>query len=292
MNLGVVIPATKDRIDNLGRVLKQLSEQTCSVRHVVIVCDGWHSDINDIIPSVLNVTVVSISKHEPGNEQPRNVGVRWLHSECTHVWFLDSDCIPSRFSAEEIIANYKEFPKESIFICPYEWMPPGVVTPKHDLKNDPRWNMFDDPDMAFKVHYYNLAVALGNFSGNLVWNIEEFKKIGGFHPNLHMGRCEDGELGLRASYHGVPMVLVPTVRAFHIHHPINHSLIIERNKRDVPLINEWHPWVEEQGLIVRDQDGKRFNFVCSWCGEEHNTLNIWSHYGRKDHPTGLSVYKS
>ncbi len=130
-----------------------------------------------------------------------------------------------------------------------------------------------------------LNVALGCFGGNLVWPISRFRCVGGFHPELHHGRCEDGELGLRAASYRIPMVLVPEARGWHIAHNIDVELAKVRNERDVPLINKWHPWVEEKGLVVTDEDGARFDFVCR-CGAQVNTLLMWDHVAT--HATGVA----
>jgi predicted RNA-binding Zn-ribbon protein involved in translation (DUF1610 family) len=120
-------------------------------------------------------------------------------------------------------------------------------------------------------------MGLGCFSGNLVWPIKEFKLIGGFWNELNMGRCEDGELGLRAASLGMPMSVVREARAWHIYHDINISRTYEANTRDVPLLHERHGKVEETGLKIVNEDGKRLNYVCPDCGEEFNTLMYWSH---------------
>lgn len=136
--------------------------------------------------------------------------------------------------------------------------------------------MFQDyaPD---HVAVGQLNFALANFSGNLVWPVDQFKRVGGYWNEINMGRCEDGELGLRAASMGVPMSVVPNARAWHLQHPVNMNWIQQANGRDVPMINERHPWVEDLGLIVADADGKRFDFNCPACDEIVNTLEIWNH---------------
>src|SRR5690606_32001524 len=107
----------------------------------------------------------------------------------------------------------------------------------------------------------NLAIAMGCFSGNLVWPIEQFKKIGGFWHELHHGRCEDGELGIRAATLGVLMALVPKARGWHIYHGgmpspklewINYAEKI--NKIDIPKIHARHGIVEETGIKITSAD--------------------------------------
>jgi len=278
---GLVIPATADRLDNLKLVLESVTEGIIIPKEIVVICDGWQPDMQETNLPRTQIKYISTFKHEPGRQQPRNIGVRNL-IDSTHVWFLDSDCLV----APDTLEKYQEAwlmctAYDRVFIGPYDWMGPDRTTIQPELKNDPRWNMFDKSNPA-KSYVGNLGVALGNFSGNLVWPINEFKRVGGFWNELHMGRCEDGELGIRASAMCVPMSLVKDARAYHIHHEVNLPLVYERNKRDVPMINERHPYVEDKGLIVVDRDGKRFDYICSHCGEQVNTNESWPH-GEKCH---------
>jgi len=102
-------------------------------------------------------------------------------------------------------------------------------------------------------------------------------RIGGFWNELHHGRCEDGELGLRAVAMGVAISFQSKARGWHVAHDTNNSLIQKRNDRDVPMINSRHPWVQGNGLFVVDEDGKRFNVRCPNCKESMNTLLWWEH---------------
>lgn len=275
---GVVIPVGQGRRENVEECLEWLFGMTTVPETVILVLDG-HDELPGEPPGPVGVQAVRIPKHEPGMEQPRNVGVRMLkeHSDCTHAWFLDSDIIvdpDALLSYEQTVDVYGG---GNVMIGPYEWLAPGQRAPLPELRNDPRWAMFDERLHEGPV-VAHLGVALGCFGGNLVWPIDEFIRVGGFHPQLHHGRCEDGELGLRAASLRVPMKLVPQARGWHLYHDVNMQLAQERNARDVPLLNSWHPWVEQQGLIVTDQDGARFDYVCA-CGEQVNTLEMWAHLG-------------
>jgi hypothetical protein len=228
------------------------------------------------------MVVVEVAKHEPGMEQPRNRGVRKVEqlngevapeSRIDTVWFLDSDILV----APEALAAFDEAMGDAkrILVGPYDWLPAGLREPAPELKNDPRWVSFDEHD-RHKVLVDDLSAGLACFSGNLVWPIDEFTRIGGFWNALHHGRCEDGELGLRAVACGVPISFVAAARGWHLDHPINFDLTIQRNERDVPMLNERHPWVQGEGLFVVEEDGKRFNVRCA-CGWEGNTAEIWNH---------------
>jgi GT2 family glycosyltransferase len=289
-NLGVVIPVGKGRDENVRDCLTYLLRNH-AVQAVMLVLDGEDVPTPQVPPTDLPVYVLPTIKHRPGMEQPRNLGVRHLvhkHPDITHVWFLDSDILVLPDCADHYaFTAFSENALDAVLIGPYDWMPAGRREPMPDLETDWRWAMFREK--ALRRNVADLGVALGNFSGNLVWPVEAFMRVGGFHPQLHHGRCEDGELGLRAAAAQVPMVLVPGARGWHMAHDVNHQLVMDRNARDVPLLNQWHPWVEGMGLIVTHEDGARFDFVCE-CGEQMNTLLMWEHFATRHHGTEAALH--
>lgn len=167
---------------------------------------------------------------------------------------------------------------------------------------DPRWISFKEHEPKDTLRG-DLSAGLACFSGNLVWPIEEFKRVGGFWEQLHHGRCEDGELGIRAVHMGVPIAFVPTAYAFHLWHSRSREWAERANSIDVPKLNERHPWMEDRcvcgktkdehvgtglgridcagfrkAIFVVEEDGMRFNARCE-CGWEGNTMLIWKHQG-------------
>jgi hypothetical protein len=283
LKLGVVIPCSEDRVENLNQVLKCIAHEDL-INEIVSVCDGWFNpDVIEI--EIPKTTIIGIEKHHPGKEQPRNVGVRWL-SNSNHVWFLDSDVIVERESIEAYHEAYNHSPAvDRIMIGPYEWMHEGEREPNHDLHNDPRWEMFNEYD--YKTTFVgNIGAALGNFSGNLVWPVKEFKKAGGFWHELSAGRVEDGELGIRAASLSIPMCVVPKARGWHMYHGgmpnptlewIDYATKI--NEREVPKIHERHGQIEKEGLRLTHFDGARFDFECPGCDQLINTGLYWEHAG-------------
>ena len=287
MEVGVVIPVGPGRVENVLQVLKALAEQTEVPRIVVCVCDGPDAALE--VEGAGYPTVLAIlnapEKHQPGMEQPRNVGVRLLRdlartdsrvAGLTHVWFLDSDIIVGPDCLEMYQSAMEAEPIERVLVGPYDWMPEGSREPMPDLKNDPRWVSFDQYE-PFQMLTEDLSAGLACFSGNLIWPLDEFERVGGFWNDLHHGRCEDGELGLRAVAMGVPIGFVREARGWHLWHPIDLAWAQGANARDVPMLNERHPWVQGEGLFVVEEDGKRFNHRCPNCGQEFNSSEIWAH---------------
>jgi len=285
MKLGVVIPATYGREDNLELVLASLRQQGYPETPVVVVDDGgglrWPP--ND---AVLDVDVMRVPKHQPGMEQPRNLGVRLLASkfpDVTHVHFLDSDVVLEQGAHAEILDALSQ-DSDRVLVCPYDWLAPGIRPdggwPEFWAnatveRNDPRWAMFYASPVD-RVYRSDLSAGLACFSGNLVWPVDRFQHVGGFWSEIHHGRCEDGELGLRAVAMEVPISFVAAARGFHLAHPVNTNMALERNARDVPMLNERHPWVERGAVFLTDRDGAAFDVRCG-CGEVVHTIQWWEH---------------
>ena len=273
MNVAVVIPVGPGRDENLRHVLACLEVQTELPGAVIVVRDG-----NDAprFPDT-DVMWVTAPKHEPGREQPRNIGARIADlGGATHVWFLDSDVIVEPDCLEEILAALDAGPRNRILVCPYDWMTEGHREPIHGLYNDPRWEQFwaSPPE---KVYTEDLSAGLACFSGNLVWPLGEFRRVGGFWSELHHGRCEDGELGVRAVAMGVPISFAAEARGWHMGHPVDMALALERNQRDVPMLDARHPWIQGSDVFMVDRDGKAFDVRCHGCGELIPTVGWWAH---------------
>lgn len=298
MKVAVVIPVGPGRLENLEIVLASLRLQSREPDLLVLVEDGpdagvesWlqaHPDPDRLLQWF--TLVVNRDKHQPGMEQPRNVGVRMareLDHGITHVWFVDSDVVMATDALAELERVALSQPEPAIVVAPYDWLPPGArpPAPAEDLpewlqtatavRNDPRWEMFSRAEG--RLYREDLSAGLACFSGNLLWPVDAFRRIGGFWSEIHHGRCEDGELGLRAVAMGVPIALAPGARGFHLWHPVNTQLAIERNARDVPMLNARHPWVEQGAVFLVDRDGAAFDVRCSGCGELVPTIGWWDH---------------
>lgn len=279
--VGCAITAGPGREDNLLRTLDLV--YSTAVYSISVVLDGWGESGMHMAEALGNegVVVTPIGKHVPGNEQPRNIAERMLDDKCDQVWFLDSDLIWDPASDPLTAFHDAYFAVDGgldrILIGPYDWLAPGITTSGGQLEMaDGRWPMFmeSDPDDVF---VRSLGHSLGCFGGNLVWPRRAFRAIGGFHRELNHGRCEDGELGLRACEAGIPMSVVRGANAYHVWHPRNMDWILNANSRDVPLLDEWHPWVHSQGVHPVEEDGCRFNFTCPECYEDMNTWWLWEH---------------
>jgi len=283
VNTAVVIPVGPGRLENLLEVLQCIAAQTVKPKVVAVICDGEDAAFEVDGPYPIPLAVLHAPKHQPGEEQPRNIGVRLVRDldgqhalGITHVWFLDTDVIVGPDCLEMFEDAMSAEPIDRILIGPYEWMGPGQRAPEPDLYNDPRWASFNGHE-PFEMLTGDLSAGLACFSGNLVWPIGEFERVGGFWNELHHGRCEDGELGLRAVSMQVPISYVRAARGWHLYHDFDPEVIQARNARDVPMLNERHPWVQGEGVFVEDADGKRFSVKCPQCEKEFPSAEIWAH---------------
>lgn len=302
MHAAAVIPVGAGRLANLTRCLHSLSTMTMLKSPDLIVLVGDGEEATREAEAALDearrwplppIEVVAAAKHEPGMEHPRNIGVRRVQEinqrnamlrmgyPMRYVWFLDSDLIvkPDTFFAFQQ-ASYTG--GERILLGPYDFMPKGETEPMPDYYQDMRWRSFEEHE-AGEVLENDLSAGLACFSGNLVWPLDAFVRVGGFWSELHHGRCEDGELGLRAVACGVPISFVKDARAWHVWHGGDPEPTAEWmqwatgvNAIDVPKIDARHPWLHGKGVFVVEEDGKRFNVECR-CGWKGNTAEIWDH---------------
>lgn len=290
MRLGVVMPIGLGRQENVALALDHLMKQTEPVQQIVAVLDGLDVELPPLVDDD-RFQILKIKKHQPGMEQPRNEGVRLMRHirpDVTHVAFLDSDIIVAEDWHRSILDAYECGDEQRIMVCPYEWMPQGNRRIMITLRNDPRHPQFrvTQPDEVFVG---DLSAGLACFSGNLVWPINEFVRVGGFWSQIHHGRCEDGELGLRAVAMGVPISFCAAARGWHLWHPENNALKVERNERDVPMLNNRHPWVGGAGVLLVDRDGKAFDVHCSGCDQWVPTIQWWEHATECSVPFELKV---
>jgi hypothetical protein len=288
VKVAAVMPIAKGREENVRMVLKSMLLQRVKHDLVVLVYDG--ADVPRAPRCGLDVIEVWMPKHEPGDEQPRNIGVRTAVNydpEITHVHFVDSDVLLDHCAVDDLKLTATGYQAGAV-IAPYEWLAPGARAPELSLHNDPRWAMFDmrATEGAIKG---DLSVGLGCFSGNLLWKVSEFERVGGFWAELHHGRCEDGELGARAVSMDVGIAMAPSARGWHLHHPIDYDAIMARNARDVPMLNARHPWIEGAGIFEVERDGKAFDVHCKFCGEDVPTGAWWAHCEASDHAQDLRV---
>lgn len=277
----IVVPVAPGRLRNVGQMLASIEALETKPLGCVFVEDGPGEYPQKYLG--VHEMIIRSRKHEPGHEQPRNVGAfaaKHAWRDANAVWFLDSDLVFRPDALTMLKERWEASDHGRVIIAPYDWLGPDeLLITGTTVTNDPRWEMFNEErwsDLTYESTG-QLNVGLGCFSGNLVWPMDAFVGIGGFWNELNHGRCEDGELGLRAVAEEVPITIERRARGYHLSHDRNMDWILEANRRDVPMINARHPWVEGEGLFVVEKDGKRFDQMCPICNTLINTGDFWNH---------------
>jgi GT2 family glycosyltransferase len=288
VKVATVIPVGAGRLANLELCLAWLKQQTRPTDYLIVVDDGHNYLGVDLDVDLATSLLVHIDKHEPGMEQPRNVGVRVARTvwpDITHVWFLDSDIVTRPTALASLEEAVAVDPEPRIVVAPYDWLDIGIrPEPGNDEgiatliaaeRNDPRWEMFEasPPD---RVYHADLSAGLACFSGNLLWPVEEFERVGGFWAELHHGRCEDGELGLRAVAMDVPISLPPAARGWHLWHDVDVALTWPATRATCRCSTSATRGSSADGVLV-DRDGAAFDVLCAKCQQAVPTILWWQH---------------
>ena len=109
--LAIVIP-TKDRPDELNRLLESISIQEIKPIQIVVV-DGGDMPVENLLKkfSVLNMDYVR--SIPPSLTVQRNVGIKRVRDEATLVGFLDDDIILEDESLKNMIKFWETAPKDT-----------------------------------------------------------------------------------------------------------------------------------------------------------------------------------
>jgi len=89
--LALVVP-TKDRPDDLGKLLSSLEKQTRAPDQLIIV-DGSHPDIRHVIDQFPNLKVDYVRVYPPSLSQQRNAGMQRINPDITLAGYLDDDIV-------------------------------------------------------------------------------------------------------------------------------------------------------------------------------------------------------
>jgi GT2 family glycosyltransferase len=278
--VAAIIPLGPGRLDNLVLVAEALGAQTRRPNVKVVICDGHEAHLSEKerkrIAALLGGFSIFIEapKFERGYQMTRNIGVKFLHDagmETDFLWFVDSDILMSPTALEHLMDTALSSPT-GIVAAPYEWLPPGVRVPTPGLRNSPIWQGV--AAYGFGPHKHSRRAALLNLSGNLLYNWNDFWRIGGFHSELKRG--EDGELGLRAACYGIPTTFDLKARGYHLHHPVDAAAVLRATDIDYPKIQAWHPWANEgqpDDACMTVEPG--ISWVSSSTGNEVHNERAW-----------------
>ncbi len=289
----VVIPISPGHEKNLHACLHALGRQTLPPSAVVVVAHRFsltgYMDLEKIVGMGVPCTLAKAHDHQ----SPRNVGVDILTRDLggyglTHVAFLDSDIVVEPRWLE-CLADTAFTESADVVAGPYEFLQENENPFNPETRNDTRWPLFNlDRAMKASPCRYgpwrgDITRGLALYGGNLLWDLAEFQRLGGFNPGLIRG--EDGELGIRATRHGTCMAFDGRARGYHQWHRVDVPAILERNRQDLPKIWQIHgDYLQAHGIEMVPEDGMRLN-IGDTEGWFDNTALMWEREITR--PTGV-----
>ena len=102
--LAFVVP-TKDRPDDLRRMLASLAAQTRRIDQIIVV-DGSDPDIRHVVEEFSNLGIDYVRVFPPSLAQQRNAGMQQLRADITLAGYLDDDLVLEADAIENIMAYW------------------------------------------------------------------------------------------------------------------------------------------------------------------------------------------
>ena len=116
------VVATKDRPNDLRKMLQSLSDQTVHPDQIIIV-DSSKNSIYPITKKFQTLNIKYIHHSEPSAAAQRNIGVKNIDSEIDLVGFLDDDVILEK-QAMEVMLKFWKTASEDLGGCAFNMMNP------------------------------------------------------------------------------------------------------------------------------------------------------------------------
>lgn len=107
IHLSIVV-CTKDRPEDLRRLLISIVDQTLSPNKIIIV-DGSDEPVKAVVDQFKNLEIDYITVRPPSLPRQRNVGISHLEQSTEWVGFLDDDLILEKDSFEKIVESINGF---------------------------------------------------------------------------------------------------------------------------------------------------------------------------------------
>lgn len=108
--LAIVVP-TKDRPDELSRMLASVSAQTRRPDQIVVV-DGSKPDIRAVVEAFPELRIDYVQVYPPSLSQQRNAGMREVRSEMTLAGYLDDDLVLEPDAVENMLHFWEHAPPQ------------------------------------------------------------------------------------------------------------------------------------------------------------------------------------
>jgi glycosyltransferase involved in cell wall biosynthesis len=253
--IAIVVP-TKDRPDDLRKLLASVSTQTRKPDQLIIV-DGSDPDVRHVVESFPQLHLNYVRVFPPSLSQQRNAGMRQLRPEITLAGYLDDDIVLEPTAIESMVRFW-------------ESAPPDLGGAAFNITNvtRPRWQgvkqLFGiDSKVPGKVLASGFPSTLGSQlndiytdwlnGGATVWRREVIEKFGYDEWFLGTGFLEDVDFSfsVRQAYR---LALVASARLAHYSRPVRLE-----NER---LLGKWQ--VVNRMYLVRKHRARGLSMPAAW----------------------------
>jgi GT2 family glycosyltransferase len=209
--ISLIIP-TLGRLAILGRVLKQLEQQSATEFEVVVVADAEHQQVPELDQLLRSRRFPArrLSAGLPGASAARNTG--WRAARAPLLLFIDDDIVPKASLVEEHLRWHERHPGPEIGVLgSVRWAAELEVTPFM------RWLeqgiQFDYPTIE-----RNGAVWGNFYTANVSVKRQLVDRVGGFDQARLPFGYEDLDLALRMHREaGFRLLYNPAAAAEHVH---------------------------------------------------------------------------
>ncbi len=105
------IVATKDRPDDLCRMLESLDTQTAPPDEIIVV-DGSDNPVEAVVKSFPRLSLTYMKYYPPSASGQRNAGLNVVSSDMTHIGFLDDDIVIEKDACHNLRKLWQNAPPE------------------------------------------------------------------------------------------------------------------------------------------------------------------------------------
>ena len=110
--IGLIVATIGNKVAELSRLFKSLSEQQFKYFYVIIVSQDNHDQVADIVKKFsFDVTQVRLTVR--GLAKARNEGLKFIKNGTNIISFPDDDCWFPSFALEKINADFKQRPQNT-----------------------------------------------------------------------------------------------------------------------------------------------------------------------------------
>lgn len=110
-NKAAFVVATKDRPDDLGKMLQSLSDQSIHPKQIIIV-DASVEPVDNIAAEFSQLNIKYIRHPWPSASKQRNMGIKAVDSDIELIGFLDDDIVFETGAMEKMLEFWQQAPED------------------------------------------------------------------------------------------------------------------------------------------------------------------------------------